>query len=164
MNDTSWNDKWLARDKKVADQFSNNNMPGKFIMSVKINGVWRLESGTDSLTELDVQLQVAVKENGPDNVKLYVMVEIPLEPESRDEELEDHGVIPGNYRPGCPSPDRHIVDNHPDHPRHWRGGVADDFMLSHYPDLIKEYGNKQPTRSENPWRGIVGHPLNDEGK
>lgn len=110
----------------------------KFMMSVFISGTWRMQVGTDSLTELDAQLKKAVEENGRSNVKLYVMLEVPLEPEARDEELEEYGVIPGNYRPGCPSPDRHIVDNHPDHTP--VDDKRDAFMLSHYPDLIKKYG------------------------
>ena len=87
----------------------------KFMMSVHMNEGWTMQAGTDSLTELDLQLKKAVVGYGRDNVKLYVMLEVPLEPEARDEELEEYGVIPGNYRPGCPSPDRHVVDHHPDH-------------------------------------------------
>lgn len=115
--------------KQYRDQFANNDMPGKFILSVKINGKWRLESGTDSLTELDEQIKMAVRENGRDNVRVYVLVQVPLEPGARQEELEEHHIQ-------VPVEDR-------------------SFMLSHYPDLIKEYGTRQP----EPGRDSKGAPL-----
>lgn len=68
----------------------------KFMMSVFVGGSWRMEPGTDSLTELQSMVSTAIAENGAENVRTWVMVPIPLDPGAMTEELEHHDILLDN--------------------------------------------------------------------
>jgi hypothetical protein len=146
---------YVQKDHEAAEALASHfdikrdidGRPAKFGMEVKFNSQWHWQGFTDSLTELAHNVQIALSENGPDSVRIYVLVHVSS-PVS-EEELEDLGIIPGNHRPGDPNPDR-IPEGKLVNGIH--GG----------PFAQQKYPVEAPRKPENPWRGIKGHPMNDE--